>query len=341
MTVESLAVGYDFPWAGHWETGALGAGDQRLAEVRAPVGSKVSLLFRDGDDLAWATLPLFDERTASPQPWSGGWVQWQDGELHTIEALIGLEEFISVEATVANDWTFDLTVTNTSETQQLGPGVLVVHRGDHPLLTADQVGLEELQGGDVGALAEDLQARTGLVAMLGPGVWVVHDSASPLFQTGGVAGSSLEILAEDGSPLPLAQGLANETELEVGIYGPGDASSGYEPITPGMVAEFEIEAVDGQLLSMASMFSQSNDVFVGPRGSGIRIEEGDITDQFAYFDAGTELNQEPGFGPDQGPRQTGTNTGEADPDTDVRLLDDGFDYPELTDMLRITVAPAE
>jgi hypothetical protein len=39
---------------------------------------------------------------------------------------------------------------------------------------------------------------------------------------------------------------------------------------------------------------------------------GDVTSQVILWDAGTELNQEPGIGADQGPRQKGANTGKAE-----------------------------
>jgi hypothetical protein len=57
------------------------------------------------------------------------------------------------------------------------------------------------------------------------------------------------------------------------------------------------------------------------------------------WDAGTEVNQEPGIGPDQGPRQKAPNTGKAENGM-VRKIDDGKTYATATKVMRITVTPA-
>jgi len=336
VTVQSLAPLTEFPWSGSWSGGELEPDAVRTAEVRAPLGHSVSLLFQDEDALAYVTLPLFDGREASPGTWTGGWKIVSEGSLQDVDALIGLEEFIAVEVVVDSPWTFTLTVTNVSDEPVLGPGVMVVHSDDHPLLVDEQLGLEELQAGDVSSIAADLESRTGLFSMIGPGVWVLHDADQPLFEEGGAASPGLEVLAEDGSPLPLAQALINEG-YEVGVFGPGDATDGYHPILPGEASDFRFEAAGGTKLSIASMFIQSNDLFMAPQGAGVVLEERDVSDQLAYWDAGTEVNQEPGFGPDQGPRQHAANTGDADGDVAVRLANDGYVYPELTDILRVSI----
>jgi hypothetical protein len=55
------------------------------------------------------------------------------------------------------------------------------------------------------------------------------------------------------------------------------------------------------------------------------------------WDAGTEVNQAPGIGADQAPRQKMTNTG-ADENGVVHVVKDGFSYPETKDVLRITIS---
>ena len=63
---------------------------------------------------------------------------------------------------------------------------------------------------------------------------------------------------------------------------------------------------------------QSNDWFYSPAEWGIPLFKngkpisGDITAQIILWDVGTEVNQEPGIGSDQGPRQKAPNTGEAE-----------------------------
>jgi len=97
-------------------------------------------------------------------------------------------------------------------------------------------------------------------------------------------------------------------------------------------------------LQLAMMFGQSNDLFYAP-DEGIALFDakgqtvsGDLTSKFILWDAGTEVNQEPGIGPDQAPRQKAANTGQ-DEHGIVRPVEDGFKYPATSDVLRITITP--
>jgi hypothetical protein len=97
------------------------------------------------------------------------------------------------------------------------------------------------------------------------------------------------------------------------------------------------------MLNLITMFGQSNDLFYAPTHAIALFDEkgnpvtGDITSSFELWDAGTEVNQEPGIGADQGPRQKMKNTGAAENGT-VRLVNDGFVYPNTKDVLRITIS---
>ena len=60
------------------------------------------------------------------------------------------------------------------------------------------------------------------------------------------------------------------------------------------------------------MYVQSNDLFLSPGDTGIALFaddglpiSGDITAQIGLWDAGTEVNEEPGVGANQAPRQAG------------------------------------
>lgn len=337
VTVENPAIAYDFPSSGDWAVPRLGPGEQVDATFSAPLGHRLGLLFSDAPLLAHGTVGLYQGREPSPGGFSGGWAELREGELHDVDAFVGLEEFIEVEVSSLGDARFSVSLRNISDGDLLGPGAFVVYAGEeHPLLVAEQPGLASLQDeADVTDLASDLASRTGLTAVFGPGVWAVHTERWLLFQEGASASSGLEVLAEDGDPLPLAQSLANEGE-RVGVYGPGDGTS-YSPQFPGQTSSFTVEAAPGELLSMAFMFSQSNDLFLSPEGGGVPLEEGDLTHAFVLWDAGTEANQEPGFGDDQGPRQEGPNSGQDDPVDEVRPVDDGFDYPEVSSFLQVTV----
>ena len=84
----------------------------------------------------------------------------------------------------------------------------------------------------------------------------------------------------------------------VGAMDPGGAG-------PGDMYSFAFEAGPGTFLSFATMFVKSNDLFYAPSGEGIELFSGgvaltgDITSQIMLYDAGTEVNEEPGTGPNQ------------------------------------------
>src|SRR5262249_5635876 len=67
----------------------------------------------------------------------------------------------------------------------------------------------------------------------------------------------------------------------------------------------------------------------------------DVTSQILLWDAGTEVNEEPGLGPNQAALQAAPNTGPAEhgvvrPITEVK---DGFHYPTVPEVLRVTITP--
>jgi hypothetical protein len=114
------------------------------------------------------------------------------------------------------------------------------------------------------------------------------------------------------------------------------------PIVPGGAFEFTFKAAEGMKLNVAAMYGQSNDLFYAPAkaislfdGKGNPVN-GDVTQYFELWDAGTEVNQAPGIGPDQAPRQKAKNTG-TDENGVVRLVKDGFVYPVTKEVLRITI----
>ena len=115
------------------------------------------------------------------------------------------------------------------------------------------------------------------------------------------------------------------------------------PLLPGHSYAFTFDAHPGHRLSFATMFVQSNDLFYAPSDEGIELwtedgrTEGDITDQILLWDAGTEVNQEPGSGADQ-PVRGGNESGDADADGTVRLADDEFgNLPDVADVIRVTL----
>jgi hypothetical protein len=182
-----------------------------------------------------------------------------------------------------------------------------------------------------------------------PGVWLVHRRKSPVFVTGKPdMGHGLEAQAEDGNPAALAQwlqGYLGQTVEATGVFNTpvGDSQPG--PALPGKAYEFSFSATPGAKLTFTTMFGQSNDLFYAPSENGISLFDrygkpihGDITRHFQLWDAGTEVNQEPGLGKDQAPRQAAPNTGAAEHGV-VRIVHDQFHYPAVSDVIRVTITP--
>jgi hypothetical protein len=179
-----------------------------------------------------------------------------------------------------------------------------------------------------------------------PVLWLIHTAVDPVFTDGRVDRSlGLERLAEDGNPTLLAGALGGRPGIiSVGAdpIPVGDTQPG--PITPGKAYEFTVTASPGQKLTLAFMFGQSNDLFYAPAGNGIDLFQsgrpfsGDLTAQFVLWDAGTEVNEEPGLGPSQAPRQAQPNMG-ASERRPVAQVKDGFRYPAAFQVIRVTIAP--
>jgi len=132
-----------------------------------------------------------------------------------------------------------------------------------------------------------------------------------------------------------------------GVFNTPVGASKPGPLTPGKAYEFTFQATPGSKLSLAMMFGQSNDLFYAPEEAGIPLFDtknkpvgGDVTSQILLWDAGTEVNQEPGVGPDQAPRQKAPNTGDPDSNNLVRVASDDFhNLPVTSKVLRVTLKP--
>ncbi|MCI0611391.1 spondin domain-containing protein [bacterium] len=196
-----------------------------------------------------------------------------------------------------------------------------------------------------------LKSSIGATASLGfsPGVYVLHTQTGPVFMTGRLDnGMGLESQSEDGDPTMLSKSI-NGTKgiISVGVFNTPVGKSSPGPIRPGDTYEFTFPAEKNSKakLTIVMMWGQSNDLFYASSPDGITLFDkngnpvsGEITSQFQLMDAGTEVNQEPGFGPDQGPRQSGPNTGPAEKKP-VGALKDQYTYPEISKVLRITITP--
>lgn len=122
-------------------------------------------------------------------------------------------------------------------------------------------------------------------------------------------------------------------------------------IEPGEFFIIRFSGNAGHAVTFAAMLGESNDWFFAPGPEGIPLyvdgqpQSGDVTSYVRLWDAGTELDQEPGVGDATGTNQPQRNFGEADPDPNVRevpktvTLSDGstFTLPDVASMIRVTL----
>jgi hypothetical protein len=172
-------------------------------------------------------------------------------------------------------------------------------------------------------------------APISPGTAVVHSGANPLFTIGQPASEGLQRQAEAGQPDDLINAVK-------------DAPGVSAVVMFQRTDTFTIKAKPGEMLTFATMFGQSNDCFYAPKGGDIALFDqsgrpimGDRAVEVVLYDAGTEVNQIPGVGPDQGPRQNPKTwrQGELEHAT-VQPVRDTFAYPPVTEVVRVMVNPA-
>ncbi len=267
---------------------------------------------------------------------------------HEIPAV---NELVQVALAYNGDGQFQVTIHNISGSSDvptpLAPGVGVVHNDPSPLFrfrkAALQNGLEEMaEDGNPAKLGDWLAAQTGINTPLAPVAWTVHQDADALFTPGTAASVGLETLAEDGSPVALVESLAEMNKGAAAI-----PTGGTEPgpiFAPDGNYTFEITAVPGDHFSLATMFVQSNDWFFSVQNLSLFNARGDalhgnITGYATLYDAGTEVNEEPGFGPNQAPRQAGPNTGPDENGVIHAVTDGTFNNPY--NQLQITITPID
>lgn len=199
--------------------------------------------------------------------------------------------------------------------------------------TTFSVTIENIGGGDT---------VNGTPFVLSPGAFASHKRGEPMFSDDEPERhNGLEEIAEDGAPGRLAADLdASDLVHDSGAFGRG-------PIGPGGSYEFSVEAHGPyRYLSLVTMFVQSNDLFYtlgGPGGlrlfDGDTPIEGDVTTHVGLWDAGTEINEHPGHGQNQAPRQSSAGIGLVERGTVVSIDDvNGYEYPAVTDVLKVTLS---
>ena len=184
-------------------------------------------------------------------------------------------------------------------------------------------------------LVENISQSTTLSSALSPLVWSLSPQAGALLKEDQTASPEFEKLAEDGAP----EALADRADVDT-IKG---HLSG--PIAPGSQMSFRFKAKPGMRLSFAGMLVETNDIFVALQSESMTLFDADNEPiapgplTLALWDAGTEVNQAPGQGADQAPRQALANTGSSENSVIKHLdeINDGFSYPEAGQLLRVTL----
>lgn len=198
-------------------------------------------------------------------------------------------------------------------------------------------------------------------------VWAVHTASNPIFTPGKLdAGLGLKGLAEAGLARELAANLGSVAgvraagasdksmipRITIGGMNPrkpmtaAGTADGSSMLESGRYYEFTVDGRPGDRLSLASMLGQSNDglIATGPEGIALfdannRPVTGNVTAQLSLWDAGTEVNEEPGLGRNQGVRQGAAHAG--DPERrPIRAMSDaefGALWPVVSKMVRVTV----
>ena len=181
---------------------------------------------------------------------------------------------------------------------------------------------------------------------LSPGMFVLSAKNAPLFTEGKAArANGLEMQAEDGDPSGLVKSLEvmhHASNLH-GVFNTPVGAMGAGPIRPGDSYEYSFTAMPGMKLFTTMMFGQSNDWFYSPDANGIALFDakgspvsGDVTDKLILWNAGTEVDEEIGIGPNQGPRQKGPNTGAAEYGV-VRRVKDARFTGKNAEFFRVTI----
>ena len=231
---------------------------------------------------------------------------------------------------------FTVTIANISDTATLptplAPGVWVINGAEQtPIFKvgeASSEGLEDIAEDGINTILNDeLTASSGFVSPFAPGAFGPKDA---IFTSGQTSSAALESLSEDGNP----SGFPSVFNTPVGASEPG-------PILPGGSYSFEFTAIEGEILSFATMLVHSNDWFVGTNEiilfpNGIPIS-GDITSMVKLYDGGTEVDEYAGAGNNQPARQGPPNTGEDEGGVVGTENSAGDHVPAVAELVKVTI----
>lgn len=183
---------------------------------------------------------------------------------------------------------------------------------------------------------------------LSPGAYAVFAGSDPMFTVGSAADAGTELIAEDGFPETKVMALGGLGLAASGMFMAAGGPDNGPAIFAGETATFTITAAPGDKLQLETMFVQSNDWFFAFTNGGLDLFDGstpisgDVTDNLAVYDAGTEEDTAPGTGEFQKPVQdpAATDFGPADPNPLIRNASaDGFSIPAGSAIIQVTITP--
>lgn len=197
---------------------------------------------------------------------------------------------------------------------------------------------------------------------LSQGVYAVYADDNPLFTVNGEASSPLQLLAEDGIAAPdqtdaqIGQTLLEVAEQNLDVLSSGVITAlddGTPGIAPGSTATITFQAEEGEELQIAMMLVQTNDWFLAFEDGGLPLfdtfgqpVEGDVTGELRIYDAGTEVDEQPGLGEDQplnsgGELNVGDDESEPIAEASVRHGESDLFVPAVDQLVRVRVFAVE
>jgi hypothetical protein len=201
---------------------------------------------------------------------------------------------------------------------------------------------------------------------LSPGVWAVHTGRGPFLTPGELAPPALKALAEAGMVAAFAggpgttAGVRNQGTFETPhgrargrmetSRSEGGGANTTRMLQAGQHYEFRVSARPGDRLSLALMLAQSNDGLLATDGDGIALFDsslkpidGDITDRLQLWDVGTEVNERPGVGRNQGLRQGAAHAGDPErrPVRPMPEAEFGSLWPPVDRIVKVTIRPGK